>query len=330
MLPPLKTPQTPHCVPPYRPFRGAQPPHFVDRYDAADLGFTSMTAAALAAWARGPASPRFHQLVTAPPGMGKTALLRELCRQAEFRLGWAALLHSCRPKERVLGTLAAEVVATIERSWSGETAEIANEILMPRLRSASAEAPATLWPKLTACSPTPVPSAMEPRDEQPWAALKSVMELAGAFAIRRRRGVLVALDDADLLGAGELEAIGHLGRALSRQGLPVALVFSGGTDLDRRFSRSGNFFGDVWPTELCLFDEAETREALVVPATDRGVDFEEDALEMLCAASGGSPLETQRLGFSIWLSAQKEGIVRSEHVRGALAKHPALIVAQAS
>ena len=52
----------------------------------------------------------------------------------------------------------------------------------------------------------------------------------------------------------------------------------------------------MWPTSLEWFDDGEAREALIVPAAERGVDFDEEALELpLCDASVGSPLEIQRL-----------------------------------
>ena len=48
--------------PPYRPFRGADPPHFVDRLED-ELGAVGIVATALAAYRRGPGDPRFHRLI---------------------------------------------------------------------------------------------------------------------------------------------------------------------------------------------------------------------------------------------------------------------------
>src|SRR5579875_595260 len=90
--------------PPYRPFHGALPPHFVDR-STDELGEQGVVEASLAAFAHGPADPRFHRLVVAGPGMGKTALLRFVCKEAEARLGWACLLHRCVPKQSAIAHL---------------------------------------------------------------------------------------------------------------------------------------------------------------------------------------------------------------------------------
>jgi hypothetical protein len=125
-------------------------------------------------------------------------------------------------------------------------------------------------------------------------------------------------DDADRLGGAELESFGCLARSLSRAGLPVALVFSGGPQLGHRFARAGNYSGCIWLTTLVGLDESEAREALVVPAADGGVEFEEEALELLCHAAGGSPLELQRLGFAAWSAGEGAGLVTLAVARAAL------------
>ncbi|HYA45727.1 MAG TPA: hypothetical protein VED59_08965, partial [Acidimicrobiales bacterium] len=147
--------------------------------------------------------------------------------------------------------------------------------------------------------------------EPSWALTRQFFRLAGFFAKRISRGLVILIDDADRLGGGQLEALGCLARALSRDDLPVALVVSGGPELAARCARVGNLSGTVWPVTLGWFDEEEAREALVVPAAERGVEWEEEALEMLCAAAAGSPLELQRLGFAAWsLSAAAMSALR--------------------
>ena len=85
-----------------------------------------------------------------------------------------------------------------------------------------------------------------------------------------------------------------------------------------RFTRLDNFFGCIWPTSLGWFDESEAREALVVPAADRGVEFQEEALELICLAADGSPLEIQRLGFAAWAAATGPDVVTVADAHAAL------------
>ncbi len=141
---------------------------------------------------------------------------------------------------------------------------------------------------------------LPPGREPSWAELGEFFALAGSFAQAMSRGLMVVLDDADRLGGAEVECAGHLARGLARDGVPVAFLLTGGPELSRRFARTGNFAGYVWPTSLGRFDEGEAREALVVPAADRGVEFEESAVEVLCLAAAGRPLELQRLGLAAW------------------------------
>jgi hypothetical protein len=307
-------------IPPYRPFRGAQPPHFVERADSTDFGAPSVVAAALSAWAAGPASPRFHQLVISAPAVGKTALLRELCQRAESHLGWAAHLHRCLPKERALGTVASEVIATLARRWPGGATAISLGALEARVggpeRPLGAQASGPTLPLLNL---VPLPSGTAIGADRPWAALRSALWRAGEHALSVGRGVLVAFDDAEFLSDGEAELLGHLARSLSRERLPVAFVLSGGEDLALRYARSAHFSGAIWPIELGHFDGAEAREALVVPAADRGVDFDGEALDLLCSASGGSPLQVQRLGFASWTAARKTRAISTQDAQQAVA-----------
>lgn len=277
-----------NCPPPYRPFRGARPPHFVDRPSEEDLCTSGIVGAALHAYRCGPRDPRFHRFVTGGPAIGKTALLGALCHQVEARLGWVSVLHHCLPKERAMVSVASQTIKSVNQHWE--------------------------WARLKR-------STLEGEGSS-WADLKGVLEGAGRAASSLGRGVLVAVDDVDLLGVGEAESFGYLARRLAFDGVPVALVLSGGLSLAHRFERSGNFSGTLWATELVPFDLEEAREAIVVPASERGVEFEERALQVACAAAAGSPLEVQRIGFASWPAAFGRRCVGLADVQAALALRP--------
>ena len=313
--------------PPYRPFRGAEPPHFVERADDDGLGDAVITRCALSAYRRGPADPRFHRLVVSRPGLGKTALLRAVARLATSELGWAVAFHRCHQKERALGRLAGEVLDAGRRHWAVPGAGSRRPVLAGEpsaLPVAGGRAPwapgaAGAWEREPVLvTPGPVPSFVPPGAELPWSALRGSVRLVGQLARQHGSGLLVGLDDVDLLSAGEAECLGHMARSVSRDGLPVAFLMSSGEELGARFARRGNFWGTLWTARLALFDDEEAREALVVPAAERGVDFEEGALEMACAAAQGSPLEVQRLGFAAWSSACQSHVVAATDVEAAL------------
>lgn len=305
------------CPPPYRPLRGAEPPHFVDRAEHEDIGTNGIVAGSIAAFATGPCDPRFHRLVVSGPAMGRTALLRAIGREAVRRLGWAVTFHSCRPKERALGAVVAELGTAMVRQWPAHAGRLASEVLAFGYPGAAA-LPMGVRDHPSARGSGAVPHFLAPDGEPSWAMLKNFCKLAGLFARSLSRGLIITFDDADRLGGGEVESLGHLARALSRDGLPVALLLSGGPQLAERFARVGNFSGCVWPTNLGCFDDGEAREALIVPASDRGVDFDEEALELLCLAADGSPLELQRLGFAAWSAASDPELITVSDAHDAL------------
>lgn len=307
------------CPPPYRPFRGAVPPHFVDRADVEQLGASGTVATSLAACLAGPGDPRFHQLVVGAPELGKTAQARAVGRQVANRLGWVVSFHRCGRKQRAMRDVADQALAGIQRLCSPEAR---------RPVVLATDASALPWPNVRpghpagrALAPVPQLRRLLPAGREPsWAELGEFFALAGSVAQRMSRGLMVVLDDADRLGGAEVECAGHLARGLARDGVPVAFLLTGGPELGRRFAGNGNFGGYVWPTSLGPFDEAEAREALVVPAADRGVEFEEKALERLCQAAAGRPLELQRLGLAAWSApARLPGLVGLAAAEQALA-----------
>ncbi len=236
--------------------------------------------------------------------MGKTALLRAIGREVAGRLGWAVTLHSCRAKERTLRAVSAAVVATLQQQWLTDPSGLAGELFFDRHDQEPGDG-------LVAVSRFDFgPSS--------WAALRGVLEWAGQVAGSMSRGLLLLFDDVDRLGGAEVDSLGYLARSLSRAGLPVALLFSGGPQLGHRFARTQNFSGCVWVTTLGWLDDSDAREALVVPAADRGIEFEDEALELLCAAAGGSPLQLQRLGFAAWSAAGGADLVTLAVARAAL------------
>lgn len=282
--------------PPYRPLRGAEPPHFVDRHDEDDIDWAGIVAGTLTAYRAGPADPRFHRLVWSEPALGKTALLRAARREVAARLGWAVVAHRCRPKERAAAVVGQAVLSAVDQAGPG---------LVPPRWMAVAQHPSLRPP-----SP-PAHAGLGPGagDELSWSSFWRLVKVAGWACRSTGTGLMVTLDDADRLGPGELEAFGHLARALAGEGLPVAFLFAGGPKLAERSARAGHFRGCVWPTRLATMDDAEAGEALVVPAAERGVDVHEDAVELLCQAAGGSPLDLQRLAFTAWSVAARRGVV---------------------
>jgi len=283
-------------LPPYRPLRGAEPPHFVDRPSCQDISSAGIVNDSIEAYAAGPGDPRFHSLVIGAPALGKTAALRAIAKEASSRLGWAVCTHHCQPKQRALGSLLDEVSEGAYSAWPKHVARFAHDVL-------------SLAGSGRRCGLEPVPACVSQEAEVSWSALQRFLKLAGMFARALSLGFVLVFDDADRLASGELEALGYLAKSLWREELPVAFVFGGSPRLEGAFANAGNFSKSIWPVSLPRFGDEEAREALVVPAAERGVSFEEAALGLLCSAAGGSPLEVQRLGFAAWSAARGADVI---------------------
>ena len=297
--------------PPYRPLRGSQPPHFVDRAEAGQIDGQGVLASVVAALANGPADPRTHRLLVGGPALGKTALLRSAAAEARRRLGWAVVFHSCRAKQRALGTVVAEAMASMARQWPQYQALMGEAVLHPRLggmaRGARLAHPAGR-------GVVAVPGAVEGLAEASWAELRMALHLAGRFASSIGRGLLVVADDIDALIPGEAEAFGWLSRSLAGEGLPVSLLLSCKPPLAEHVARSGNYGATLWVSRLGPMGFDDVAEALAVPAAERGVVFAPEALELAHRSSCGEPLEVQRLGFGAWSTAAGPHLITVEDV----------------
>lgn len=305
--------------PPYRPLRGAQPPHFADREDEDDLGAAGIVASTLAAYRAGVPDPRLARLVYGPPAIGKTALLRAVRREASA-LGWAVVAFSCRPKQPALPALANAVLARAQWHWPEEIAhwsarrahpsgrlDLVWEAAPPRSPGAVRRSPAPLEPCLAENTGT-------------WGTLRCLLDLLSQLCLAPGPGgVLVTVDDADRLSTSELTALGHLVRYVRAERCPVAFLLAARAELARRAARAGYYGGALWPTRLAPLGPEEASEALVVPAVERGVEVDDDAVDLACRASGGWPLELQKLGFAAWPLAGRDRAITGARMEAALA-----------
>ena len=96
------------CPPPYRPLRGAEPPHFVDRPEGENIGAKGIMAGSIAAFAAARVTPVFtSSLLLALPWARRPS-----CGQLAGKPAAAGLGGDVPPlpaKERALGALAAEI-----------------------------------------------------------------------------------------------------------------------------------------------------------------------------------------------------------------------------
>jgi hypothetical protein len=140
---------------------------------------------------------------------------------------------------------------------------------------------------------------------------------AGSAAYERPRPVTVRIsisgthtlfliDEMHNLDTSALAAICIAFQAISRRGLPVALVGAGLPDLQVRLIAAKPYADRLFQyRELGRLPDAAARAALVGPAATLGVEYEEKAARQVVRESAGYPYFIQEYGLELWNHAEQ-------------------------
>ena len=113
------------------------------------------------------------------------------------------------------------------------------------------------------------------------------------------------------LDTPSLAAICIAFQAISRRGLPVALVGAGLPDLQVRLISAKPYADRLFQyRELGRLSDAAARAALIGPAATLGVDFEEEAARRVVRESAGYPYFIQEYGLELWNHAERSPITQ--------------------
>lgn len=141
--------------------------------------------------------------------------------------------------------------------------------------------------------------------------LTDVLVAVGEMAQERERGVAILIDEVQFLSARQLEAlIQGIHKTVQRR-LPVTFVGAG-------LPQIAELAGDVKSYAERLFqfpkidslDDEDAREALTEPATNEGVAYDSDAVDLAVEITQGYPYFLQELGYQVWETAEQSPITR--------------------
>lgn len=128
-----------------------------------------------------------------------------------------------------------------------------------------------------------------------------LLVLAGEAARDRGTGVLLAIDEVQYLSSSELGALITAIHRTTQLGLPVVLVGAGLPQLPGIAGDAKSYAERLFDFPMIgSLDPDEARDALSIPVRQQGVEFTEDALDLLVDTSRGYPYFLQEWGFHVW------------------------------
>ena len=135
----------------------------------------------------------------------------------------------------------------------------------------------------------------------------------GQVARSASTGALFLIDEMHNLDAASLAAICLAFQAISRHGLPVALVGAGLPDLQVRLMSAKPYADRLFTYhELGRLSDAAARAALIGPAKLQGVAFREEAARAVVPEAAGYPYFLQEYGLELWNQAERSPITLAD------------------
>lgn len=141
--------------------------------------------------------------------------------------------------------------------------------------------------------------------------LAAIYEVLGETARDLGVGVLILVDELQEATSDELTAINtavhHLGQADSP--LPLTFVGAGLPSLPAQLAEATSYAERLYDYRpIGLLSEQASRDALIVPARDRGVDWAPDGVAAAIATAHGYPYFLQSIGKHVWDNARTSPI----------------------
>jgi hypothetical protein len=241
-------------------------------------------------------------------GVGKTVLLMELDVLAS-EAGWATTdvqEVGSQPDFRVtFARMAARLLRELSR---GQRIKERAERALGVVKAFSVAVPSGVALKLDVRAAAGVADSGDPEQD-----LTDLLREIGEVAQAGGAGALFLIDEMHNLDASSLSSICIAFQAISRGGLPVALVGAGLPDLQVRLMSAKPYADRLFSYhELGRLSDAAARAALVAPAGTRGVDYHADAVRAVITQAAGYPYFIQEYGQELWNHAEDSPITSAD------------------
>lgn len=233
-------------------------------------------------------------------GVGKTVLLNKL-EEVATEAGWVTCFAEIRRGDDFRAVMARALFGAIRQL---DARRIGKRVI-DRLKAAFASFSATLASDGSLRLGFEVEPARGTADSGDLETdLVELFQELGRAARQGQTGAAVLLDELQLVARGDLEALVAALHRASQKALPIALVAAGLPTLPAAIAEAKTYAERLFSFPgLGALNEADSRDALAVPAGNEGVEYEEDALKLVLERAAGYPYFLQEWGRGVWDAA---------------------------
>jgi hypothetical protein len=292
---------------PYAPGAGQRPPELAGRDDQ-----LRQFDIVLERIARG--RPERSMVLTGLRGVGKTVLLNAM-RSAAVRTGWGTGKFEARPDQSVRRPIGAALHMAVRELAHPEPGPVLGALRAFVERDApKGTKPTDRWqPGIIA----PIVTGRADSGDIEIDLVELLVDIAG-LAADVGRGVALCVDEMQDLGPADVSGLCAAVHELGQQGLPLVVVGAGLPHLPAVLSASKSYSERLFRYQLVDRLPRDAADlALVAPATDEGVAWDQGALEEMYEVTGGYPYFVQAYGKAVWDTAPRTPISREDVVVGA-------------
>lgn len=278
---------------PYAPGAGTPPPELVGRDQVIEDAEIAMRRVVSARTSQ-------HQLITGLRGVGKTVLLGKMTALAEH-IGYRVIRVEAVGGDDTLRTFlrqARRIVEDFDRGGAGRA--------LRSIESVSLTVAGTGL-SLDRFETTP--------DRE---ALADVITEVARLAADRDSGVMIAIDEAQLVDSHDLRRILAGVHRCNQDGLPLFIALAGLPNLVGVVATASTYAERMFRvTDLGPLTPEQVAQAVTVPAGELGVSWSNDATEAIVDRSDGYPFFVQTWAYHTWNAAHDEPISADDVVRAA-------------
>jgi hypothetical protein len=273
---------------PYNPGAGSKPPALTGRDEQLEA-FRIL----LERLRRG--RPEKSMIITGLRGVGKTVLLNafaSIAEDARFAIATAEITHNTafRPLMARLVRTALLTCSPLSRmkDWGRQAVAV--------FKAFTVKIPG--GPEIS----VDVEAALGRGDSGDIASdLSDLFVALGKAAREHKTGVVFLLDEIQFLGREELEALIAALHKVTQDGLPVTLVGAGLPQVPELTGQAKSYSERLFNFPMLgRLDAKAARDALVLPAAEEGVTYEQAAVDKILDFTEGYPYFLQEFGKHVW------------------------------